>query len=394
MREVHAMGTESGKPRVLFYVQHLLGIGHLMRSVRICEALSDINVHVTLVTGGMPVSGFPPPGIEHVELPPIAVRDGDFSKIVDVNDRQIDDQFKAERSSRLLKVYEEIAPDLVVLEAFPFGRRQLRFELLPLMKAISETNPKPVLVSSIRDFLQRRTKPGRDDAVVGLIDQYFDKIIVHGDPVFSRLAESFPKAVEFEEKIIYSGIVCAKPVFAQTEAFDVVVSAGGGAVGTELVQAAIKAAELLPKSLTWCIITGPNSPINDQLTTIGLASPNITFEKFRADFPSLLKPAQLSVSQAGYNTVSDILKAGCRSLLVPYSSSGETEQLDRAARLTEKGLATMLHAEELTGERLASKINTSLAKNKPEQIEPTLNTEGSSETARIFLELIESNSRE
>ncbi|MGK0284079.1 MAG: putative glycosyltransferase, partial [Patiriisocius sp.] len=44
------MIVESWQPRVLFYVQHLLGIGHLMRSVRICEALSDVNVHVTLVT--------------------------------------------------------------------------------------------------------------------------------------------------------------------------------------------------------------------------------------------------------------------------------------------------------------------------------------------------------
>ncbi|MGK0283848.1 MAG: putative glycosyltransferase, partial [Patiriisocius sp.] len=386
--------VESWQPRVLFYVQHLLGIGHLMRSVRICEALSDVNVHVTLVTGGMPVSGFPPAGIEHVELPPIAVRDGDFSSIVDSNDQQIDDDFKAKRGARLLEIYRNVAPELVVLEAFPFGRRQLRFELLPLIDAIAATKPKPILVSSIRDFLQRRTKPGRDDYVVQLISQFFDKIVVHGDPTFARLTDSFPKASQIEEKIVYSGLVCAKPTTDKTEAYDVVVSAGGGAVGVDLVKTSIDAARLLPKSLTWCIVTGPNSPINDQLASIRLASPNITFEEFRSDFPSLLRSAQLSVSQAGYNTVSDILKAECRCLLVPYSSSGETEQLDRATRLVDMGLANMLSSEGLTGKKLASRISSSLLQAAPAQMGSSLNTDGSSETARILLKLIEEKRRE
>jgi predicted glycosyltransferase len=293
-----------------------------------------------------------------------------------------------------LEIYRNVAPELVVLEAFPFGRRQLRFELLPLIDAIAATKPKPILVSSIRDFLQRRTKPGRDDYVVQLISQFFDKIVVHGDPTFARLTDSFPKASQIEEKIVYSGLVCAKPTTDKTEAYDVVVSAGGGAVGVDLVKTSIDAARLLPKSLTWCIVTGPNSPINDQLASIRLASPNITFEEFRSDFPSLLRSAQLSVSQAGYNTVSDILKAECRCLLVPYSSSGETEQLDRATRLVDMGLANMLSSEGLTGKKLASRISSSLLQAAPAQMGSSLNTDGSSETARILLKLIEEKRRE
>jgi len=382
------MMVESEPPRVLFYVQHLLGIGHLMRSVRICEALSDINVNVTLVTGGMPVSGFPPTGIDHVELPPIAVRDGDFSLIVDSNDRLIDDEFKAKRSAMLLEVYENITPDLVVLEAFPFGRRQLRFELLPLLESISVTKPKPVLVSSIRDFLQRRTKPGRDDYVVQLINQFFDKIVIHGDPAFANLADSFQKTAQIEDKLIYSGLVCAKAAPIRSEAYDIVVSAGGGAVGSELIKACVEAAKILPGTLSWLIVTGPNSPINHQLKSLRLASPNIKFEEFRSDFPNLLRSAQLSVSQAGYNTVSDILKAGCRCLLVPYSSSGETEQLDRATRLNDMELATTIHADNLTADILASSVRALLRLAAPAQMGSSLNTEGSIETARILLELI------
>ena len=385
--------ANSEPTKILFYVQHLLGIGHLMRSVRICQALQDINVHVSLVTGGMPVTGFPPSGIEHFELPPIAVRDGDFSAIVDSQGQLIDEKFRTKRCARLLDIYKNIAPDLVVMEAFPFGRRQLRFELMPLIEAIGDTTPKPILVSSIRDFLQRRTKPGRDEYVIDLINQYFDKIIVHGDPAFTTLNDSFPKAVQIEEKLIYTGLVCAKPAPPSEETYDVLVSAGGGAVGTELVRAAVSAAKILPSTLSWCIVTGPNSPVNDQLASIRLASPNITFEEFRKDFPCLLQSAQLSVSQAGYNTVSDILLAKCRCILVPYSTSGETEQLDRATRLADMGLASMLHAEQLTGEQLAASIHTSLQQVAPLEKGSPLDTDGSQETARILQSLIDENRR-
>ncbi len=56
----------------------------------------------------------------------------------------------------------------------------------------------------------------------------------------------------------------------------------------------------------------------------------------------MLKGAELSISQAGYNTVCDILQAQCRSILVPFTAGGETEQSVRAARLEALGLAIAL----------------------------------------------------
>ena len=41
--------------RVLVYVQHLLGIGHLMRARLIAEALAARGFDTHLVTGGMPI---------------------------------------------------------------------------------------------------------------------------------------------------------------------------------------------------------------------------------------------------------------------------------------------------------------------------------------------------
>lgn len=67
------------RPCVFFYVQHLLGIGHIARASRIAKALQADGFDVVLVTGGTPVPGFPGEGICHVELPPIAVSDGNFA---------------------------------------------------------------------------------------------------------------------------------------------------------------------------------------------------------------------------------------------------------------------------------------------------------------------------
>ena len=56
--------------KVMFYVQHLLGIGHLVRASRIASALVSDGQDVTMVTGGMAVDGFPAAQIANIQLPP------------------------------------------------------------------------------------------------------------------------------------------------------------------------------------------------------------------------------------------------------------------------------------------------------------------------------------
>ena len=58
-------------PRVLFYVQHLLGIGHLKRAALICRALAAAGLDTTLVSGGMPVPGLDIGGARLHQLPPL-----------------------------------------------------------------------------------------------------------------------------------------------------------------------------------------------------------------------------------------------------------------------------------------------------------------------------------
>ena len=134
---------------------------------------------------------------------------------------------------------------------------------LKLADAIAGMNPRPKLVTSIRDLLQERVKPGRNEETVELLNRHFDLVMVHGDPKFSRLEETFPLAAEIRPPIGYTGLVAAPPPAQPKETFEVLISAGGGAAGVDLVNAAVEAARLLPDVRNWALIAGPNLPQAD-----------------------------------------------------------------------------------------------------------------------------------
>ncbi len=373
-------------PRILFYVQHLLGIGHLARASRIATALVEDGFDVTLVMGGRPVAGFPDPAVKTVALPSVTSGDQGFSGLVDADGNPIDDAFKEKRLLQLLQAFRGCRPDIVILEAFPFGRRQMRFELLPLVETIKNSSPRPLVVASVRDILQERVKPGRNEESVDLIERYFDLVMVHGDPNFATLGQSFPLASVFEGKLAYTGLVAAPPPPPAAQHFDVVVSAGGGAAGGDLIRATVEAAKTSMGSLSWCLISGPNLPAAEFDALSKDAPSHLSLFRFREDFASLLTGARRSVSQAGYNTVCDILRAGCRSLLIPFAAGGETEQATRAARLEGLGLSTVLAEPDLTPASLASAIEAALAGPRPSS--SRLDLDGARGTANVLRGLL------
>ncbi|MBB3319057.1 MULTISPECIES: glycosyltransferase [unclassified Rhizobium] len=346
---------------VFFYVQHLLGIGHIARASRIASALVRDGFDVTVVTGGLPVPGFPGEGVTTVELPPVVASNAGFTGLADENGVAADEAFLGRRRDMLLSAYDRAKPDIVIVEAFPFGRRQMRFELLPLIGAIEQSHPRPKLLSSVRDILQENRKPGRNEETAALVRDHFDGVLVHGDPGFVRLEETFPLAADIAAKVHYTGMVTAPRAAEPAEVFDVIASAGGGAVGIDLLRAASGAAERLPETLRWLLISGPNLPERDFAELASAAPQNVTLQRFRKDFPSLLRGARVSISQAGYNTVGDLLQADCRAILVPFVAGGETEQTVRAERLRALGLADILPEAGLTPGIVAEAVETALS---------------------------------
>ena len=65
-----ATTSRTDRPRILLYVQHLLGIGHQKRAATLTRALEAAGFAVTYVSGGFPVRGLDTGPADFVQLPP------------------------------------------------------------------------------------------------------------------------------------------------------------------------------------------------------------------------------------------------------------------------------------------------------------------------------------
>jgi predicted glycosyltransferase len=370
--------------RVFFYVQHLLGIGHLARASRIAEALLRHGLDVTLVTGGRPVPGLPPPGVPTLALPPLVSTSG-FSALLEENGRVASPAFLARRRERLLQAYRELAPEVLLIEAYPFGRRQMRFEIEPLLELARKAgSPTRIVATSLRDILQENRAPDRLAETVAVLARSFDLVLVHGDPDFVPLETTFPETAAIAHLVRYTGIVSAPPGPLEGPSADIVVSAGGGAAGQSLMRAAREASRRDERGRRWLLLTGTNIDPAAFAELAREAPPWVTVERHRPDFGALLAAAAVSVSQAGYNTAADVLEAGCRAVMVPFDEGGETEQTRRAGALAARRLVRLLPAGDLTPQRLLEEIAQALAAPVPAAGRPQLG--GAERTAHILLE--------
>jgi predicted glycosyltransferase len=378
------------RPRILFYVQHLLGIGHLRRAAAIARRLDRHGLAVVFVSGGEPVAGLDLGKAETVQLPPARAGDSGFGSIVDADGRPIDDAWRTRRRESLLSVFERYVPAALLIELYPFGRRPFRFELLPLLEAAAARRPRPGVLCSVRDILVSKADPSRTGEVVDIVRRHFDAVLVHGDPKLIEFGATFAAADRIADRLRYTGYVVSETQSVTHPVLngEILVSAGGGAVGGPLLRAALAARPLTRLARQpWRIITGPNLPEAEFAgLSAHVAGSNVTIERFRADFQSLLRNCRLSVSQAGYNTVMELLAAGSRAVVVPFAEGGETEQPVRARLLAARGLLTVVEPEELTPEHLAAAIETTDRASRPAV---SFDMSGADETARIVLETIE-----
>ena len=119
---------------VFFYVQHLLGIGHLRRSVAIANSIARNGIPVHLASGGSPVANLKLDcDVDLIQLPPVRARDGDFTDLVDEHNNQIDEKWWRLRQDTLRSAWERSRAPILITESYPFARRVMRHELLPLL---------------------------------------------------------------------------------------------------------------------------------------------------------------------------------------------------------------------------------------------------------------------
>ena len=344
--------------RVMIVVTHLLGTGHLTRALTLANAFRDAGHEALVVSGGVPPEHLGA-GIQALlQLPPVRSDGVDFTRLLAADGGLASDAYLVDRQSILLDALDRYAPDALITELFPFGRRILRTEFIALLEAARARLAPPKILASIRDILAPPSKPAKAAFADEAVTEYYDGVLVHSDPDLTPLDLSWPVSDQLRPALQYTGFVAPLPAGPSSDRAgegEVLVTAGGGDVGGALFDVAIRAAALRV-DLRWRLLVGGQNAKERSAAFNEGAPSNLLAEPARRDFRQMLHLARVSVSMCGYNTALDVMQASCPAVFVPYDAGNEVEQGIRAEALSRQTGVEAIPTTILTPDVLLSAI--------------------------------------
>jgi predicted glycosyltransferase len=300
---------------ILFYCQSAFGVGHLVRTARLIDALRVTlpTLKITLLYGGGSGAfvGLPS-DVERIEMEAL-IYVGAGSALSAVDGSSPRSVFQRRRTL-VLESFTRIRPRAVVFEFFPFGRWGFREEIMALLEACLTFSPRPRLWSSVREIalLSERTFALMADVV-----PYFDRIFVHSDPKIMPLDLGGPIPESVASRIEYTGYVTPRQEGDHRRDHRVLAHAGGGRDGRAFWTALQQfQAEIAPAELVRCGGETPDLLLDNESTL------------------KLLASSWRSISMAGYNTVAEWLAYRVPTIFVPRVT--DREQLTRVRALRER----------------------------------------------------------
>ena len=112
------MGEAGARPSLLLYCQHVLGMGHLVRSLALAESLAA-RFHVVFLNGGPVPHGVPRPRcIDFIDLPPVGFDPA--GRLVSRDGRRSVERALDLRRELILTTFHRLRPRAVVVGDMPF----------------------------------------------------------------------------------------------------------------------------------------------------------------------------------------------------------------------------------------------------------------------------------
>jgi len=180
--------------KVMLYVQSTAGTGHIRTALNLAHELKN-DFEVLIVYGGVDIPFKIPKKVVLHKLPSL-IDDPENRKELVAKNYSID-YTKKQRTIQLLELFGKFQPDFLLIEHFPFGRQNFRYEIMPLIKQAHGTRCK--VFGSFRGIIGQ----DHDEEQINTDLDYFDTVFVHTDPKVS--------VPEFEhDKFIYTGYVASK----------------------------------------------------------------------------------------------------------------------------------------------------------------------------------------
>jgi predicted glycosyltransferase len=379
-------------PRFIFYANELIGLGQLRRTLVLAARLSASRcVPTSLILTGSPIEPTfcLPPRVDTVKLPALSrdERGTQYPARLKL-DR---DELRTLRSSIALAAAVNFRPDVAVVDKLPLGQGGELEATLEALKCGSGCK----LVLGLRDIEDSPTNVRRKwgPEVRRAIERYYDSILVYG-PASTPDAIDCIEQLELDVPIHHVGYV-GTPIPecgpSDLEGDYVLVTAGGGFDGFGLLATFAQALRVRPLPCHAVMVAGPLMPEAQRAALTELtAGLDIEVCELRKDMEFVIAGARAVVSMAGYNTVSELMRARKPALLVPRAGPSQ-EQLIRARSLMAMGLQDMLHPADLSPATLRDALDRLLVRRVPSDLPPYYS--GTERAAQILADLATSSVR-
>lgn len=378
--------------KILLYCQHSVGIGHLKRTMVLATELKK-SFKVCIVSGG----AFPKEmkitnNIEFIQLPPIGINDKNLLEAIDCNDPV--HLVMRKRQKIILSTYKTFQPDVLITEAFPFGKIQFLGDLLPVLKLIKKSTKKILLLCSHRDIIEPSTskKTLMQQFSAKMINEIYDGILVHGDEKLIPFEVTCPQIKKLSKPIFHTGYVTDllyQPKIQRSKLKKVLLSAGAGKIAHPFIHKILNAYLKygFGEGISLNIIAGPLYPTNQFNTLKRLVSnhPEITLYHSVESLIEFYKSARLSISLGGYNTTMEIIASGVPALISPYYNQTNQEQKIRTSILNNKKLIKIMDYKQMDEKQIAQFVVEAL---QHKTSNPKVDLDGAAKTRKIILELL------
>ncbi len=252
----HAEEPRMTRPRLLFYCQHSVGLGHLVRSMNLADGLAGgLRRHPAQRRARGRRTCRSPPASTSCTCRPSGSTPS--YALVSRDERFTVEQAVELRRSMIQEVFHDTAPDVLLVELFPFGRK--KFARRAAAAARGGARPRrPAARRGLQPPRHPRRQPARPagprrPGEPGSPTSYFDAVLVHADARFATLDETFHPTVPLQ----HAGALHRlrpRPATPHRRAGAreprVLVSAGGGLVGRTRCSAlrSRRSPRLLPSS--------------------------------------------------------------------------------------------------------------------------------------------------
>lgn len=344
------MAARLDHARILIYSHDSFGLGHLRRCRTIAHSLVARykGVSVLILSGSPIIGSFDfKARVDFVRMPGvIKLKDGEYTSLglhIDL------EQTMSIRESIIYHTAATFKPDIFLVDKEPTG---LKGEVVSTLKMLRQEGTINIL--GLRDVMDEASALKAEwerKQVKPVLEELYHDIWVYGLREMGNPVESIGLAETVKQKISYTGYLqrelpSDRNWVAPVNIDDpyILVTAGGGGDGDEMIDWVISAYEYDPQiSHRAIIVTGPfMQPAHQQeFQDRCLPLDKVEIITFDTHIELLMEQAMGIVAMGGYNTFCEILSLDKPALIVPRAVP-RLEQKIRAGRAVELGLASML----------------------------------------------------